>query len=186
MSEPQSDIPKLPLAAQIEALLFWKNEPMQAQALATLLSVQADEITTAATELAEQLAGRGVRLITSAEGYSLATAPAMAHLIEACVTEELSKDLGKAGLETLAIIGYRHKATRADIDYIRGVNSSFVLRNLQIRGLISREPDPKDERRFSYSLTTEALRFLGAESAAHLPDYAALSQELQAASEQSA
>jgi segregation and condensation protein B len=71
------------------------------------------------------------------------------------------KDLGKAGLETLSIILYQGPISRAEIDYIRGVNSNFILRNLLIRGLIERVENPHDQRSFLYKPTLELISYLG-------------------------
>jgi segregation and condensation protein B len=83
--------------------------------------------------------------------------------------EEIRHDIGKAGAETLAIILYREPVTRAEIDRIRGVNSSFILRNLMVRGLIERKA-----RRGSqvYCITPQMLQHLGVSQKYDLPRYA--------------
>ena len=68
----------------------------------------------------------------------LGTAPQMSATVETLTKEELMKDLGKAGLETISIILYKGPISRAEIDYIRGVQSNFILRNLLVRGLIEK------------------------------------------------
>jgi segregation and condensation protein B len=110
--------------------------------------------------------------------YTLGTNPESAKLIEAARTEELSKDLGKAGLETLAIVLYQGPIRRSDIDYIRGVNSNFILRNLLIRGLIERKPDPKDSRASVYLASMELLRFLGLSHVEDLKDFEAVKEAI--------
>jgi segregation and condensation protein B len=92
--------------------------------------------------------------------------------------DELSKELSKATLETLSIIIYKQGSTRAEIDYIRGVNSSFILRNLLIRGLIQKESHPTDSRKYFYKPTFELLGFLGIQKLEELPDYQMLAQAL--------
>jgi segregation and condensation protein B len=79
--------------------------------------------------------------------------------------------LGKAGLETLAIILYQGPISRADIDYIRGVNSQFIVRNLLIRGLIERVDNPTDARSFLYKTTLDLLSHLGISKIQDLPEY---------------
>ena len=61
--------------------------------------------------------------------------------------------------------------SRAEIDYIRGVNSSFTLRALSIRGLIEKTTDSKDNRRFIYNPSFELLSYMGVKSTAELPDW---------------
>jgi segregation and condensation protein B len=99
--------------------------------------------------------------------------------------EELSRELGRAGLETLAIILYRGPVSRREIDHIRGVNSSFILRSLLIRGLIERA-DPSTSstsspqassgqvvagRSYSYKATLKLLEYLGVTRLEDLPQY---------------
>ncbi len=108
----------------------------------------------------------------------LATAPEAGPLLERIAKEERSKDIGKAGLETLAIILYRGPVTRAEVDYIRGVNSTFILRHLTVRGLVERIPNPEDSRSFLYRPTFELLSFLGITSIEELPEYASIMSQL--------
>jgi segregation and condensation protein B len=110
----------------------------------------------------------------------LVTRQEAAPLIEGLVKEELSRDLGKAGLETLSTVLYKGPISRRDIDYIRGVNSQFILRNLLVRGLIEKITDAKDERRFLYRPTFELLQSLGVSSVSDLPEYAKVQEELTA------
>ncbi|MEX0930708.1 MAG: SMC-Scp complex subunit ScpB, partial [Candidatus Paceibacterota bacterium] len=79
-------------------------------------------------------------------------------IIESLQKEEMKRDIGKAGAETLAIVLYRGPLTRAEIDRIRGVNSSFILRNLMARGLVERAAGAKSNQ---YSITPELFSHLG-------------------------
>lgn len=92
-------------------------------------------------------------------------------MLEQIKKEELNKDLSKASLETLSIILYKNGAPRSLIDYIRGVNSNFILRALSIRGLVEKVNDPKDNRRYIYKPTFELLSYMGVTSIEELPDY---------------
>ncbi|MDP2789382.1 MAG: SMC-Scp complex subunit ScpB, partial [bacterium] len=99
------------------------------------------------------------------------TAPELSSLIEDLQKEELKKDLSKVSLETLSILLYKNGASRAEIDYIRGVNSSFILRALSVRGLVEKTVDPKDSRRFIYKPSFDLLSFMGIKSVTDLPEY---------------
>jgi segregation and condensation protein B len=101
-----------------------------------------------------------------------------AELVEKIRREELSRDIGRAGLETLSAILYRGPLTRSEVDFIRGVNSSQILRTLLVRGLIRRVTNPKDERSFLYEPTTELFAQLGISHVADLPDYASVRAHL--------
>ena len=120
------------------------------------------------------LENRGIALQENGEEITLGTTPEMSDIIENLQKEELNRELSKASLETLSIILYKNGATRAEIDYIRGVNSSFTLRALSVRGLIEKTLDPKDNRRYIYKPSFETLSFMGVKAVEELPDYAKL------------
>jgi hypothetical protein len=102
---------------------------------------------------------------------TLTTVPQVSTLIEKITKEELSKELSKAALETLAIVLYKGPIARSEIDYIRGVNSTFILRNLLIRGLVEKIDNPNDQRSFLYGTTLATLEYLGISSSSELPKY---------------
>lgn len=109
--------------------------------------------------------------MTDGEEASFGTHPELSSLIEEMQKEEVSRDLGKAGLETLSIILYKHPVSRREIDYIRGVNSSYILRNLLMRGLIEKTEGGAGERSYSYKPTLELMRHLGLTRTEDLPNY---------------
>jgi segregation and condensation protein B len=172
------------LDAKIEALLFFKGESMKVKELAKLLSVDMsaqagnESIENAINTLKEKLSERGIQLIQKEDEIQLATNREMSEIIEQIQKDELAKDLGKAGIETLAIVLYKGPITRAEIDYIRGVNSTFILRNLLIRGLVEKISNPKDQRSFLYKPTLELLAFLGISNIQDLPQFATAQEEL--------
>ncbi|HUY62178.1 MAG TPA: SMC-Scp complex subunit ScpB [Candidatus Paceibacterota bacterium] len=168
--------------AAIEALLFASGEPLEKKRLAGLLGIRDSELDVALGALAQALKGRGITLVETATEVELRTTAEAADLVKTLRESELSRDLGKASLETLAVIAYRAGATRGEIDWVRGVNSSTSLRTLLLRGLIEGREDERDKRRIRYTLTTDALAHLGLSRVADLPRYAELSAEAQAAS----
>lgn len=170
------------LKNKIEAVLFYKGEPVSVPELAKLCDTAEPEIERALGELKNDYGDRGITLMEVGDQYMLATAPGVSDFIKKIVQEEYTKDLGKAGLETLAVVLYRGPVTRADIDHIRGVNSSFILRALLIRGLIERVPNERDSRSFLYRASFDALRHLGVASVKDLPEFesvAAAVEEVQ-------
>jgi len=136
------------LEKQIESILFWKAEPIKVSELAKILEVSEDQIIGASQSLNASLENRGIQLLNNNKELSLITAAENGHLIEKLLKEELNKELSKAALETLSIILYKGPLKRSEIDYIRGVNSQFIIRNLMIRGLVDKEQNPDDERGF--------------------------------------
>ena len=157
---------------QLEAALFYKGEPESRARLAGLLEVSPEELENAIQHLSASLADRGIRLLTVGEELELVTAPEASAVIARMRKEELVRELGKAGSETLSIILYRGPATRAEIDHIRGVNSTFILRNLMVRGLVHKKKAERTARTFVYEPTPEVLKHLGVSSVEELPGYA--------------
>lgn len=166
------------LEAQIEAVLYWKSAPMSLKKLSEIFEKSEEEIKAALSELEKKLDSRGVQLVYKESEVMLGTRSDIGPLIEKLTKEEIMRDLGKAGLETLSIILYRGPVTRRDIDYVRGVNSNFILRNLLIRGLVEKITNPQDERSFLYKPTFELLSYLGVSRIEDLPEYADVRKEL--------
>ncbi len=160
------------LANHIHAILFYHAEPLSVSRLAKLLKRSEGEVRDAAKILEESLATTGLRLLQNGDNLTLGTAPEASALIEAITKEELAKELSKASLETLAIVLYKAPIARAEIDYIRGVNSTFILRNLLIRGLVEKIENPSDQRSFLYKPTFQLLEFMGVAKIEDLPNHA--------------
>jgi len=167
------------LDAQIEAILFWKGEAISLKKLAAILKKTEEDIAIGVAELQKKLEGRGLQLIQKEDEVLLGTHNEMSPIIEGLVKEELVRDLGKAGLETLSIILYRGPVARRDIDYIRGVNSQFILRNLLIRGLVDKVANPEDQRTFLYKPTFELLAHMGLSSLEELPEFQQVRSEIE-------
>jgi segregation and condensation protein B len=167
------------LANTIEAILFFKAEPLSVAKLITLTEKTEEEVREALVILKTNLTDRGITLLEKDDSFMLGTAPNISPIIEKMIKEELTRDLGKAGLETLAIVLYQGPIGRADIDYIRGVNSNFILRNLATRGLVERVVKEGDSRAFLYKPTFELLAHLGLSDVTSLPDYEQVVTEIQ-------
>lgn len=168
------------LSNQIEAILFWKSEPVSLKELSKMLSVEIEKIPDALIELEKSLENRGIVLMRKDDNVYLATSSSSSELIKKITKEEESAELGKASLETLSIVLYKSPIRRSDIDHIRGVNSSFILRNLLVRGLIDKKTDPRDSRTFVYSPSFELLAHLGITEVSKLPDFEKVQSEIEA------
>ncbi len=155
--------------AAIEALLFASGEPLEKKQLAKLLGINEAELAMTLKALSDSLKERGITIVETGAEAELRTAPEASVIIKKLRESELSRDLGKASMETLAVIAYQTGTTRGEIDWVRGVNSSASLRTLLIRGLIKGKEDERDKRRIRYSLTTDALAYLGISRAEELP-----------------
>ena len=160
------------LDKQIEAVLFFRGEPVKIKKLAEWLEVREDTVKEALEILKQKLTNRGLVLLVKDDEAMLGTAPETSEIIEQITKEEFSKELGKASLETLAIVIYQGPISRPEIDYIRGVNSSFILRNLMVRGLVERVTKPDDSRSYLYKPTFDLLSFLGITEIEEMPEFA--------------
>ncbi len=167
------------ISSKLEALLFWKAEPVSIKKLADFLKIEESVVNVGLDELEKKLQGRGLTIVRDRDEVMLGTAKELSSFIEEITKEEISRDLGKAGLETLSIILYQGPISRADIDYIRGVNSQFIIRNLLIRGLIERDENPNDARIFLYKPTLTLLSYLGVNKIQDLPEYEVVRQEIE-------
>jgi segregation and condensation protein B len=160
----------MPIDAIIEALLFYRADPIPKAELVKMLGVSEEAVSEGLEVLKGKLADHGVRLLDDEERVALVTAPEAAQMIEKVRMDELSNEIGKAGLETLSIILYRAPVGRSTIDYIRGVNSQSILRTLAIRGLIEKTSATKS-RSALYKPTLELLAHLGLTKVEELPNY---------------
>jgi segregation and condensation protein B len=158
-------------ALRIEALLFALGRPLSRAELCKKLELRAEDLAEAIALLKEKNAERGIALVDDGNMLELRSARDAAELIERVRKEEYAREIGRAGLEVLAAILYRGPLSRADIDFIRGINSSQTLRTLLMRGLIRKTPKPNDERSFLYEPTVELLATLGVTERAELPEY---------------
>jgi len=161
------------LLPQLEALLFIFGEPVGVKKLANILRCSEREIEESLPVLEQELARdeRGVMLLRHKQTLQLVTKSEFSKLLETITKEEFSEDLTPAALETLSIIGYTGPVTRAHIEYVRGVNSSFIMRTLLLRGLIERTVDPKRANAYLYTISPAALRHLGLGKQNDLPEY---------------
>ncbi len=168
------------LDQKIEGYLFFKAEPVAYKELAGAFNVQVEHIHSSIEVLKHRLLQSGLVLVEHENAIMLGTKPELGPLFESIRKEELSSELSRASVETLSIILYKSGVTRSEIDYIRGVNSGFILRNLLVRGLIEKETDSRDSRKYVYKPTFDMLGQLGIGSIQDLPRYSEIHEALVA------
>jgi segregation and condensation protein B len=156
----------------IESLLFVAETPLTIQRLGEVLEgVAKEDIRSTLDELQAELEAnrRGVRLVEVAGGYQLRTAKVNADWVKKFLGGRPAR-MGRATLETLAIIAYRQPITRADIEAIRGVDVDGVINTLLDRSLI-RAVARKDVpgRPFLYGTTPEFLQLFNLKDLTQLP-----------------
>jgi len=168
------------LAKKIEALLFIAGDGMTIPRLASFLKKSDKEIETALENMKEHLShDHYLAILRAQDKVSLVTTTDVSKLAEDLAKEEFSGELTRAALDTLAIVSYKGPIKRSEIDYIRGVNSSFTLRNLLMRGIIERKQDTRDSRSYIYRISSDFLKFVGLTSITDLPEYGSVAQKLE-------
>lgn len=156
---------------KIEALLFASGRPMDKTVLQKLSGVSLAEFTTALEDIARHLnsSTSGIKLFESEKDVALVTDPEVSDVVREHLRRDVMGELTKPSVETLAIIAYRGPVTKPEIEQIRGVNCTLILRNLMIRGLIDEIREGKAPEKYVVSI--EYLKHLGASSVVDLPDY---------------
>lgn len=164
-----TDLTDEELAALVEAFLLVAPEPPTIDELAAGAEVPADEIERALAWLSQQ-DHRGWVIQRHGRRIHLATAPRFAARIRAFLGMDREARLSAAALEALAIVAYQQPVTRAEIDRVRGVDSSGVLANLHARGLV--EPVARLAtvgNPIQYGTTADFLKHFGLRSLEDLP-----------------
>lgn len=159
------------LESKIESVLLLSGEPVSVKKLEKILKAKKKEIEEALKNLAAHYAERGIRVLRHDGEWQFGTAPEHAPLMESLVKEEFTEELSKAAAETLAVIAYKGPMTRAEIEFTRGVQSSYSIRNLMLRGLIERVENLKDGRSYLYRVSFDFLKHLGLSSIEELPNW---------------
>jgi len=160
------------LKSALEAVLFASGESVPTARLSLTFAVEQEEISRAAEELAEEYekGKRGIRLLRMDNKLQLCSAPEYAQLIVKTLEQRKPPMLSAAALETLAIIAYYQPVTRAVIEKMRGVDSSYTVAALQERGLIEACGKLEAPGRPTLFATTDVfLRVMGIQTLQQLP-----------------
>lgn len=166
------------LKSVIESLLFLSGEPIRIGKISKITKAGEPEIENALELLSKDYSGgRGMIIIRKEDSVQMASSPENSGFLDDLVKSEIQENLSKAALEVLSIVAYRGPISRMDIEAIRGVNCSFTLRSLLMRGLLERVDNPKDNRSFLYKISFDFLKKLGLERQEDLPDFEGLSKD---------
>lgn len=160
------------LIPALEAVLFASGEPVPSARLSLVFGVPEEDIIDVAEALAREYEEkrRGVRLLRLGKSLQLCSAPEYAKLISKVIEHRAAPRLSPSALEALAIIAYFQPVTRAYVEQVRGVDSSYTVSSLAEKGLI--EPAGKLEapgRPTLYRTTEAFLRVMGVSSLDELP-----------------
>ena len=160
------------LKSALEAVLFAAGESVPVGRLSLVFAVEQEDIMQAAKELSDEYdrEGRGIRLLRMDNMLQLCSAPEYAQLIIKTLEQRKPPMLSQSALETLAIVAYYQPVTRAVIEKMRGVDSSYTVSTLQDRGLIETCGKLEAPGRPTLYATTDAfLRVMGIETLQQLP-----------------
>jgi len=159
-------------AQSLQALLFLQGKPITQSKAAELLQIDKEKIKDIVEELKKDLQeNSGLSLVVFNDKIQLVTKKELSNVLQRILKEEIhSEQLTPAALETLTLIAYAGPLEKSKIDYLRGVNSDYILRNLLIRGLVEREVSEK-KNTYIYAISSAFLKHLGLESVNSLPEY---------------
>ena len=126
------------ILSALEAILFAAGEPVKLARLSLVLETDEQELAALARELSDRYEreGRGMRVLRLDDKLQMCSAPEYAPLITKALEQRKPPMLSQPALETLAIAAYFQPVTRAYIDRVRGVDSSYTVSVLSERGLI--------------------------------------------------
>lgn len=161
------------MKAVIEGLLFLSgDEGLSLEQLINITEKTEEEIKECLKELFKDYedSNRGIQIEYLGNNFKLTTKKEHKEYYKKLVTYEENSTLSQSALETLAIIAYNGPITRIDVDSIRGVNSSYVIRKLLLKGLI--EEDGRSDsagRPRLYKVTSKFLDYFGLGSIQELP-----------------
>ncbi len=159
------------IKAIIEAILFSAGRIVLEEELVLALEIDKEQIAKIIKNMQEEYKNRGIEIIKIDNGYQLCSKKEYYEYIYPILDKRTKPNLSQAALETLAIIAYNPRATRAEIEAIRGVNSDGTIYKLLDYGLI--EDAGKADlpgKPTTYKTTTEFLKMFGYESLAKLPE----------------
>lgn len=163
----------------LESLLFISGEPVSFRKLAKIIPQKENELKSSAESLAKKYTERsgGLRILIKDDKIQMVTAGESSEFVNNFLKADIEGELSRAALEVLSIIAYRGPISRSEIENIRGVNCSFTLRHLLIRGLAERINNPKDARAYLYRVSFDFLKNLGVEKVEDLPKFKELREK---------
>ena len=160
------------LQSKIETILFVASKPLGLKKIAKALNMESVE----ALKILEELRLKynhpesGIVILQNNDEWQMVSSPDNREVAENFLKAEVSGELTRPQLETLTVISYCGPITKPELEQIRGVNCSLILRNLMIRDLVKESDDPSKLLPV-FEVTMDYLRHLGIKSVTDLPDY---------------
>lgn len=163
---------QIELQRAVEAILFAAGERMEVSRLAMALEVDEADILSATDALADKLAyeRRGIRILKLEKGYQMVSSGEMADFVTKALETRKPPKLSASQLEALTIVAYYQPATKAMVEQIRGVDSSYSISALMNKKLIEEAGRLNvPGRPIQYKTTPDFLRTFGLSSLEELP-----------------
>lgn len=163
------------IISKIESILFVASKPLALKKIASALKISVQEAAGALEDLHARYnqADSGITILNNGDEWQMVASAANKAVAENFLKAEVSGELTRPQLETLTVVSYCGPITKPELEQIRGVNCSLILRNLMLRGLI-KENEDSAALLPSYQVTMDYLRHLGLNSLTELPNYAEL------------
>ncbi len=164
---------QIELQRGLEAILFAAGEPVELSRLAMALGADTAEVAMAADALANELAfdRRGIRILRLEQSYQMVSSGEMADFVTKALETRKPPKLSSSQLEALTIIAYYQPATKAMVEQIRGVDSSYSISALMNKKLIEEAGRLNvPGRPIQYKTTEDFLRTFGISSLLELPE----------------
>lgn len=161
--------------SKLESILFVASKPLSTKKIAAVLKINDRE----ALEFLKDLqlkynnTDSGIAILQNGDEWQMAASADNKEVSENFLKSEVSGELTRPQLETLTVVSYCGPITKPELDQIRGVNCSLILRNLMLRGLVKENEDSSNLLP-AYEVTMDYLRHLGLNSLGELPNYTEL------------
>ena len=161
--------------SKIESILFVASKPLLTKKIAAALKINDKEALEFLKELQLKYNGEdsGIAILNNGDEWQMVASADNKEVSENFLKAEVSGELTRPQLETLTVVSYCGPITKPELEQIRGVNCSLILRNLMLRGLVKENEDSANLLP-AYEITMDYLRHLGLNSLEELPNYSEL------------
>ena len=159
----------------VEAMIFISGGSISRKEIAKKVSINMNELENVITELKEYYQERGINIVDDGKQVGFFTSPVLEDELNKVEKDDLDGPLSKSARETLTTIAYCGPITKNDIDFIRGVNTQFILKRLLLRDLIQKE---QNNSVIKYMVTVNFLASISVRAVEELPHYEATNVKL--------
>ena len=155
----------------IQAFLLFRGGSVSKKMICQQLKISKEEFENALGNIKSETENTGLTVIDNGVSVALSTSISAEEFISDLKEKEYTSSLSTTAKEILSLVMYVGPISKQDLDFLRGVNSQFILRKLVLRGLIKAEENTKDGRVKMYRITPEFMAYLGIKKIEELPEY---------------